>query len=371
MHNLILNSLEIHGFRAFQHLTIQHLGRVNLIVGKNNVGKSSLLDALQIYARRSSAAIIWQILGTHDESPRNNKLASSLNIEEALNAAKYLFYGRKDIKAPVDPITIGPLKSPRDTLQINIQWFSRVANGEGIAVLQKTLFEDDISLAETSTPRFTTQLGEQREYSFPLEGGGVTRSFRQDVKEVDCFFIDANGLAKREIGALWDSIALTPQEKEVLNALRIIAPGVEDISVVGDPTSPRERTTIIKVIDIDEPLPIRSLGDGMQRMLGIALALVNAKNGLLLIDEIENGLHYSVQLDLWRLIFELARRLNVQVFATSHSWDCIESFQKASQENEKEAGVLIRLESKKGTVLPTIFNEDTLAIVTREQIEVR
>jgi AAA15 family ATPase/GTPase len=146
---------------------------------------------------------------------------------------------------------------------------------------------------------------------------------------------------------------------------------VEDISVIGDPTSSRERVTIVKVAGIDEPLPIRSLGDGMQRMLGISLALVNAKDGMLLIDEIENGLHYSVQLDLWRLIFQLARRLNVQVFATSHSWDCIESFQLAAQEEEQVQGVLIRLEVKDGEVSSTLLDEQDLAIATREQIEVR
>jgi AAA15 family ATPase/GTPase len=95
------------------------------------------------------------------------------------------------------------------------------------------------------------------------------------------------------------------------------------------------------VAGISEPLPIRSLGDGMQRLLGIALALVNAKDGLLLVDEIENGLHYSIQTDLWRLIFQLAQKLNVQVFATSHSWDCIRSFQQAAQENEQENGILL------------------------------
>lgn len=372
MNNLMLDSLEIHRFRAFQHLTIRHLGRVNLIVGKNNVGKSSLLDALQIYARRGSPSAIWHILGTHDEGIRSRVSRSSSIIEESLNAIKYLFYGRKEIKAPGEPITIGPLNIPDNTLHINVQWFNRITNEEGLSILQKTLLEDDPGLVETSIPRFTVQLGDQREYSFLVDPGvGPSRAFRQEIKEMDCFVVDSNGLDKREIGELWDSISLTPQEKEVLNALRIIAPGVEDIGVIGDPSSPRERTTIIKVVDIDEPLPIRSLGDGMQRMLGIVLALVNAKNGLLLIDEIENGLHYLVQRDLWYLIFELAQRLNVQVFATSHSWDCIEAFQKAAQENEKEEGVLIRLENKKGIVYPTVFDEDNLAIITREQIEVR
>ncbi len=103
----------------------------------------------------------------------------------------------------------------------------------------------------------------------------------------------------------------------------------------------------------------------MQRMFGIALALVNSRNGILLVDEIENGLHYSAQPDVWRLIFRLASRLNVQVFATTHSWDCIEAF----QEDTQNAGLLIRLESKKGKIVATLFDEQELGIATREQIE--
>ena len=109
----------------------------------------------------------------------------------------------------------------------------------------------------------------------------------------------------------------------------------------------------------------------MLRALGISLALVNVKDGILLIDEFENGLYYSVQPDLWQFIFRVARRLNVQVFATTHSWDCIEGFQKAAQEDNQEEGLLIRLESKKGEIAATLFDERQLGIVTREQIEVR
>jgi AAA15 family ATPase/GTPase len=58
MDTLVLNSLEIRKFRGFQHLQIERLGRVNLIVGKNNVGKSNLLEALQMYAQRASTSTI-------------------------------------------------------------------------------------------------------------------------------------------------------------------------------------------------------------------------------------------------------------------------------------------------------------------------
>ena len=109
----------------------------------------------------------------------------------------------------------------------------------------------------------------------------------------------------------------------------------------------------------------------MNRMLGIALALVNAKDGMLLIDEVDTGLHYSVLPDLWKLIFEVAHRLNVQVFATSHSWDCIQAFQQAADANKDEEGMLIRLENRKDSIRAVTFDEEELAVVAREQIEVR
>ena len=92
MGNLILNSLEIRNFRGFQHLTIEHLGRVNLIVGKNNIGKSSLLEALQLYARRGSPELIWDILGTRDENrqPTSRLSRDAAKIGDLLASLKYL-----------------------------------------------------------------------------------------------------------------------------------------------------------------------------------------------------------------------------------------------------------------------------------------
>lgn len=263
MGTLILNSLEIRNFRGFRHLQIERLGRVNLIVGKNNVGKSNLLEALQMYARRASAPTI---------------------ISEVMETSKEI---------------------------------------------------------------------------------------RQPSKEITCILVPANGLNGEQIIKLWHGIALAGLEREIINALRFIAPGVEGLNFVSTPTPEGKCDLIVNIAGIDEPLPLHSLGNGMWRNLGIALALVNAKDGILLIDEFENGLYYSVQLDLWRFIFRLARSLDVQVFATTHSWDCIEAFQKAAREDHLEEGFLIRLGSKKGKIDVTLYDERELTIATREQIEVR
>jgi len=81
-------------------------------------------------------------------------------------------------------------------------------------------------------------------------------------------------------------------------------------------------------------------------------------------------MHHTAQADVWRAVFRLSKKLNAQVFATSHSWDSIEAFQKAAAEDSEE-GVLIRLSRRGDEVIPTLFREDELAVVTREHIEVR
>ena len=193
----------------------------------------------------------------------------------------------------------------------------------------------------------------------------------QPSKEITCVLVPASGLNREQIIELWDGIASTGLEREVSNALRLIAPGVEGLNLVRTPASKGERDLIVNVAGMAEPLPFQNLGNGMWRNLGIALALLNAKDGILLIDEFENGLYYSVQPDLWRFIFRLTHSLNVQVFATTHSWDCIKGFQEAAQEDKQNEGLLIRLESKKDDISVTLFDERRLAIATREEIEVR
>lgn len=184
--------------------------------------------------------------------------------------------------------------------------------------------------------------------------------------------ISVKGLDQIEIAQLWDRIALTNREEEVMTALRLIAPEVERISLVGTLNGTDQRIPLVKIKQRDEPFPLRRLGDGISRLFGIALALVNAKDGILLIDEIENGLHYSLQPDVWHFIFRVARHLNVQVFATSHSWDMIEAFQEAAQKGFQSDALLIRLENKPDNrIIPTVFDYRKLAIATREYIEVR
>ena len=166
-------------------------------------------------------------------------------------------------------------------------------------------------------------------------------------------------------------MALTDAEPEIVKALQLVSDDIQAVTMIAsDNRSSRPRTAVAKSARFRSRVPLKTFGDGLNRVFGIILSLCNARNGVLLIDEIENGLHYSVQTAVWRTLFRLARDMNVQVFATSHSWDCVRAFQEAAAESP-ETGVLVRLTSQGNTVIPTLFTEKELQIVMRDQIEVR
>jgi AAA15 family ATPase/GTPase len=118
------------------------------------------------------------------------------------------------------------------------------------------------------------------------------------------------------------------------------------------------------------------MGDGMRRILTLAITEIVAEGGVLLVDEIDTGLYYRAQTNLWRLLIQTAQRLNVQIFATTHSWDCVKSFQQASEEvSELEIflfslGRSMRVRDK-GRVIASEYNKDELRTVTQAESEVR
>jgi len=92
---------------------------------------------------------------------------------------------------------------------------------------------------------------------------------------------------------------------------------------------------------------------------------------ILLVDEVENGIHYTVLSQLWRFILRLAELHDVQVFATSHSWDCIRGLQEASADTSDADVMLIRLERGPKMTKAVLFDRKELSVVTRDAIEVR
>jgi AAA15 family ATPase/GTPase len=380
---ILFDSLEIEQYRAFQHLKIDHLGGVNLIVGKNSVGKSCLIEAVRLFVEAGSPSILRQLVEARDETynynMRSQRERDYESDSELFLLVKNLFYGRRDLLDDHEPIHISSPSNPEQTLMISVNWFTEEVGEDKLrrlkrlekplSVQPKSAFDFVYESIEAPIPGLTFQIGRTMENSLPLRR--IFDSRYTDLLKPHHIFVPAHGLDVSKLSQLWKDITLTKLEKEVRQALNIIIPDIEGINVIDSTERFRDKTAIVKLSTVTEPIPMRSLGEGLNRVFGIALALVSAQNKILLIDEIESGLHYSVQYELWKLIFEVAHRLNIQVFATTHSWDCVEAFQQAATENESEEGVLIRLQRKNDTIVPTIFDEKKLTIATREQIEIR
>lgn len=118
-------------------------------------------------------------------------------------------------------------------------------------------------------------------------------------------------------------------------------------------------------------MPLKSLGKGALRLFDMALALAASRNGLLLIDEAENGLHYSLQPKFWSMMLETAHKNNVQVLATTHSWDCLRGFAQAALANPCIEGLLLRLDKAEQGLRALEYEEEDLEAAVEQGIEVR
>ncbi len=300
--SLVLDSLEIKNFRAFKHLRIEKLGRVNLIVGKNNVGKSSVLEALWVYAEKGEPEVVFQLLRERDEWSKSNRSSSvTSSIDDRVLALRHLFFGRGELDYNQEPITIGQLL---DTHLVKI-WITPsewVDTGYGQEKLR--MEEPDNKVTSSNLlPSLSVNIGGATVSHFPLDKDFTTKFFRdrKNSGQIHSVVIAYDGLTAKDVAAYWDNTVLSDLQYDVVAALQIIAPGTVSINFVGDRNGGRERIPIVKTQDFALPIPLRSMGEGMSRMLGIALALVNAKDGMLLIDEVDTGLHYSVLPDFGNL----------------------------------------------------------------------
>jgi hypothetical protein len=160
-------------------------------------------------------------------------------------------------------------------------------------------------------------------------------------------------------------------EERVIEALKIIEPRIERIASVEGLR--RRSSIVVKLSDSDRRLPLGSAGDGLKRLLALSLNLIPLRGGgSLFVDEIDTGLHFSVMADMWKLVIETANRLDLQVFATTHSLDCVRAVawvrEKLPADQARDV-ILHRLE--KGSEKTINYTMDELATAAKNHLEVR
>jgi ABC-type phosphonate transport system ATPase subunit len=376
----MLESFQISNFRLFQHLEVKKLNRVNLIVGKNNAGKSTFLEAIELYASNASPTVFLDIVDSRQESWFSDIQQQPRYVTS--NCMRHLFFGHKLPKLiEQQGIVLGEINSPTQ-LHIGAAAYQLKVDEEGAV---RTIRVHDVQLNI-----FGEELTGIEVFLVVEEDGKTKRLFRidRDIRDIrrnsrmtyekESFkyvwqIVSTENMTNRKLAALWDLTSLTSLESEVISALGLIDKRVSGVAFVEDASQGRSgqnRIPLVKLKGIDEPLPLKSMGDGMTRLFHIIVALVNAQGGLLLIDEFENGLHWSIQSQVWDIVFQLAEKLNVQVFATTHSRDCIKGFDIAWNKNI-QLGSFFRFDGQDGHIKATEYTPETLSDSIDMDVEVR
>lgn len=374
----MLKSLYIQNYRCLDSLRIHQLKRVNLITGKNNTGKSSILEAMAIYASRGDRSVLFQILEDHGEY-----VPKSVDEYDKVDAFKLMssFFTNRNIRylendtIIIGDIDYGEIAKHNDTLFIDngISFrFIQYRRGENMSIREISDENDLNNSIERGVRVMYDTAFDFLELDFNLFKNSSQYSFDRFK---DSQYVKTSDVARDENGVLFDKIALTDNEKYVIEALQIIEPKIERIAFIQDNPLAKLRVSKVKLKDSIGTVPLRSMGDGINRILTIILALINSKNGYLMIDEFENGLHHSVQAKLWEIIIKLSKELNVQVFVTTHSNDTIRSVRNAlsemSEEDRNDVSTIKLMRTHEDKLEALLYDYEQLDYVIEQDIEIR
>ena len=361
--DLHLPDLRIKGFRGIRNLLISRLGRVTLLAGKNGTGKTTVLDAVKVYSARGRHAALADLLQDREETiPGFDE-----ELQRELPAPNWeaMFHGRTLSSDSL--ISIGPTDGDQVSIQTSLA-LTQLALRSAESHLSGAVLQIQVTFQE-HRQEFSTLPNPRRDRQRPVFGLGELPPSAQ------CESLGPGPPSSPRLAGFWDRVALTEDESRAVDALNLIySDKVERIAMIGDNIgAPRNmgRRPVVKLRDEPRPVPLKSLGDGAVRLFGVALALANSKDGFLLIDEAENGIHHSIQRDFWTMILKAAHQNNVQVLATTHSWDCVAGFAIAATEIEEVDGALVRLDRYDDRIRAVEYTEDDLRIAAKHGIEVR
>lgn len=342
----MIRALHIENFRLFRHLSVEGIGRVNLVVGRNNAGKSAFLEAVQVYADGASADLLLHLVRARQESW--SRPYEEVQMRGEANPLRHLFWGHRFPPLGDGGIRLGGKGRLQSSIHITTGAFVREETEDGATRRVRVQDQDFFGHADAVDLEYALVLEDPSGWRWLID---LTRDpFRYQSRrrgrdsEVSVQSVPAGSLDPATIAQLWDRISLTEGETIVVEALRLLEPSITGVALVEDHSSrTKQRIPIIRSPEFDEPTPLSSMGDGMTRVFQLVLALVNAQGGILLLDEFENGLHWSVQKAVWEQVWRLSYSLDVQVFATSHSRDCIRAFSSIWSRSPAE-GAFFRLE---------------------------
>ncbi len=304
----LLEYIEIKDFKCFKDFKAEGFKRVNLICGKNNVGKTAFMEAG--YINMHSINVLKMFSSITDIKYRREKLELINDVFDNKKVVKYF----ENIKS---------YKSKTNENDISFE----LINENGIKEYKFTSNSEE-------------KIINANEFSYDL------------ARLINVTFLDNLGLTNEELKSFFIEVQKKDKEETLYKYINEFDENILNFKILGG-----EKPSC-KVIDREEYQDLSEFGDGLKHYISIICALYNCKDGYLFIDEIDNGIHYT-QLDrIWEIILTISKEQSVQVFATTHSKECIESYARVSEKLEDEDISLIELGKDKDNILKAIVMDN-------------
>ena len=353
----MITSLFINNFKNFTKLEIENLTQFALIGGKNNIGKTNVLESLFILHDRYNPEMVFKI--------SNFRGITEVELD-SMSVWGPIFY-RYDLTKEI----IISVKRNGITEKMVISFNQNNVSGI-VPVRNNEIFSSETS--HTYTVNITIKIDGKKDQKMHITSAPQRFSYKPDKKQLpvpSAVFMGSRGRVNpNEDANRFGRLDILSKQEEVVKYLKIIEPKIKSISSIAIGNT----SLLHGDIGIGRKVPIAYIGDGVSRLLSILLAITSAKNGIVLIDEIENGIHYSVMPNILSIIAKAAKEYNCQIVCTTHSYDLLRASKKAfSESNLKEDFSYIRLEKNKldNSVFANIFNYEMLSTAIERDWEVR
>jgi len=321
----MIKSLRIEHFRNLKQVEINDLGRINILLGKNNSGKTVIQEALFLLAPPADPLAAL----------RNLNLQRGYDIDvDSPDFWDSFFYNwdiTRDIvlKVTVEgdfPFTkelkIKAIQKQTDSAIGEISESNRQTIGLHLILVKKE------SGGEVKFERLEMKLEHYNMISSSLSYNNLPGYWSKDPSKHAfpiAFLVVKVAARTNQEAQRFSRLDTVGRYDEILAAMQIIEPRLKRLIVAAT----RWGNVLYGDLGTGHLIPISLMGEGTTRILSIVLALLNCKGGIVMIDEAESGLHYSVLVALWKMIAETARRLDVQIFAATHSYECIQAIHEA------------------------------------------
>ncbi len=360
----MLSSFKIRNFRCFRELTLTDIARVNLIVGMNNIGKTALLEALFLHCGAYNPELAIRVnalrgievvkveLGRWTETPWDSlfhQFDTTVSIElEGENAVT----GKRLLSLKV-------LREPSDLARVPIQY----RHNE----MPQAFIPD--SLKKPLVLELECKEGEQSErYRLIFDQLGIRMEPLPPAPPFPAFFqASRTRIPFVEEAERFGRLEIQGNQDVILEVLKLIEPGLKRLATVVVAQQPMLHGDV----GVGRLIPLPVMGEGMVRLASLVLHIGNAPHGVVLIDEIENGLHYSVLPKVWQAIGEVAQRFDTQIFATTHSLECVEAAHTAFSQSGRYDFRLYRLERIDDTIQVIPYDQETMEAAIEAGLEVR